>query len=101
MAHYVFLVGEYDPVPSANGNCVRMLVNELALRGNVVDVICYGNSYCYDYKRRKSGNVCTIKRDVLPGAKLKVDAKNCLPTTSQMVASWKSTNCNSVCKNVD
>ena len=66
MLHYVFMVGDYAPIPSANGNCVRALVDELISRGNIVDVICFGDAYCYGYKERPIGSVHTIERDRLP-----------------------------------
>lgn len=63
MSHCVFLLGEYDPLPSANGICVKALVDEMVFRGNKVDVICNGEEYRFGYKQDININIHTVLRE--------------------------------------
>lgn len=63
MAHYVIISSEFITTPSTNGLCDDAIAQELSIRGNTVEVICYGKENVYKFKKENNITIHTIKEE--------------------------------------
>lgn len=61
LAHIVFIMGDYYPLPSANGICADMLIKEMLKRGHTIEVICNGEKKNYRYAENDGVRIHTVQ----------------------------------------